>query len=94
MLDDVKKLLGINHSEYDSIISGFIRSGKEDLASVGIALSLIDTVETETPVELIKTAVLTYVLSHVDEDNKSGLSESYDKQKDSLRRMAAFQEVS
>ena len=92
MLDDAKKLLGINHSEFDSIISGFIRSGKEDLASVGIAHSLIDTLDTETPNDLIKTAVLTYVLSQIDEDNREGLTESYEKQKDSLRRKTAYQE--
>lgn len=91
MLEALKKLLGINNDQFDSIIEGLVKSAKEDLKSVSIANVLVDSIDGSTPNELIKTAVMTYVMAHF--DNSSELLSSYDMQKDNLRNKAQFQEV-
>lgn len=93
MLEEIKKLLGMNNTEYDSIIQGFVKSCQADLVSVGIASSLVYSLDGEDPDELIKTAVLTYVKANFDEEARGALGASYDLQKENLRRKAAYQEV-
>ena len=41
MLDEIKKMQGINHNEFDSTINNLIGSAKEDLKSIGIVDTLI-----------------------------------------------------
>lgn len=91
MLEALKKLLGLNNDQFDSIIEGFVESAKEDLKSVSIATSLVDSIDGDSPNELVKTAVMTYVMGRF--DNSSELMNSYDLQKDNLRNKVQFQEV-
>ena len=42
MLDEIKKIQGINHTEFDSMITTWINSAKLDLKSIGIVSTLVD----------------------------------------------------
>ena len=85
MLEEIKKIQGINHNEFDSTINTWIESGKEDLQGIGI----VDT-KIENPNSLIQTAIITYVLSFLDVSNAKLYSESYQLQKDVLRRTTEY----
>lgn len=93
MLEELKKILGLNNTEYDSIIEGFVKSCQADLVSVGIATSLVDSLDGENPDPLIKIAAITYVKANFDEEAREALGASYDLQKENMRRKAAYQEV-
>ncbi len=86
MLDEIKKIQGINHSEFDSIITNWIESAKYDLKSIGI----VDTFINNPRNSLIKTAIITYVLSFIDVTNADLYSNSYALQKDVLRHTSEF----
>ena len=83
MLNEIKKIQGINHSDFDSMIDTWIESAKLDLKSVGIVDTLVDK-----PNNLIKTAIITYVLSFIDVSNAELYANSYALQKDVLRHIA------
>lgn len=85
MLGDIKKIQGINHNEFDEMIQMWINAAKLDLKSIGIVDTLIDT-----PDDLIKTAIITYVLSQLDVDNAILYSNSYALQKDVLRHVGEY----
>ena len=85
MLEEVKKIQGINHNEFDTMIETWIDAAKLDLKSIGIVDTLIDT-----PDDLIKTAIITYVLSQLDVDNAILYSNSYALQKDVLRHVGEY----
>lgn len=85
MLEDIKKIQGINHTDFDNIITGWINSAKLDLKSIGIVDTLIDT-----PDDLVKTAIITYVLSQLDVVNAELYSNSYMLQKDVLRHLGEY----
>lgn len=85
MLDDIKKIQGINHAEFDSIIQNWIDSAKLDLKSIGIVDTFI-----EKPDSLIETAIITYVLSLLDVSNADLYSSSYAIQKDALRHTKEY----
>ena len=85
MLDEIKKIQGINHDEFDSIIQKLINSAKLDLKSIGIVDTLVDN-----PNNLIETAIITYVLSFLDVSNARLYSESYALQKDALRHISEY----
>lgn len=85
MLDEIKKIQGINHSEFDSTINMWIDSAKLDLKSIGIVGTLIDN-----PNSLIKTAIITYVLSFIDVSNAELYANSYALQKDVLRHTSEY----
>lgn len=85
MLEDIKKIQGINHTEFDDVITIWINAAKLDLKSIGIVDTLIDT-----PDDLIKTAIITYVLSQLDVDNANLYSNSYSIQKDVLRHIGEY----
>lgn len=85
MLGDIKKIQGINHNEFDDMIQIWINAAKLDLKSIGIVDTLIDT-----PDDLIKTAIITYVLSQLDVDNAILYSNSYALQKDVLRHVGEY----
>lgn len=89
MLDDLKRILGVNNTEFDSIIQGLIKACKEDLKSVGIAASLVDSIDGDDPSELIKTAVVAYVRANFDDPT---MQPAYDLMKDNLRKKQAYQE--
>ena len=85
MLDEIKKIQGINHAEFDSTINIWIESAKLDLKSIGIVDTLIDN-----PNSLIKTAIITYVLSFIDVPNAELYANSYALQKDILRHTSEY----
>jgi hypothetical protein len=85
MLEEIKKIQGINHDEFDSIITNYIESCRTDLAAIGIAKMKINNDDT-----LIHTAILTYVLSFLDVANSEMYSNSYLLQKDVLRHLSDY----
>ena len=85
MLEQIKKIQGINHSNFDSIIERWIESAKLDLKSIGIVDTFI-----ENPDSLIETAIITYVLSLLDISNAELYSNSYALQKDTLRHLTEY----
>lgn len=85
MLDEIKKIQGINHTEFDSMINTWIESAKLDLKSIGIVSTLV-----EVPDDFVKTAIITYVLSFIDVPNSEMYSKSYSLQKDVLRHLKEY----
>ncbi len=80
MLEDIKKMLGINNNDFDMIIKSYISSAKEDLVMTGIAESKV--IE-QNP--LIYSAIVSYVKSFIDVDNAELYRNAYALQKDALR---------
>lgn len=87
MLDEIKKIQGINHTDFDTMITTWIESAKLDLKSIGIVSTLVDD-----PDSLLKTAIITYVLSFIDVVNAEMYAKSYSIQKDVLRHLAEYGE--
>lgn len=85
MLEEIKKIQGICHNEFDAIIRNYIESCKLDLKAIGIAENLVDLED-----DLVHTAILTYVLSFLDVNNSEMYSNSYNLQKDVLRRLSEY----
>ncbi len=84
-LDELKKIQGINHSEFDLIIGNYVDSCKKDLSAVGISSKKIEEDDS-----LIHTAILTYVLSFLDVDRSEMYLNSYNLQKDILRHLKDY----
>lgn len=80
MLEDIKKALGLNNSEFDSIINNYIDAAKMDLEAAGILKGKI--VDTDN---LIYSAIFCFVQSKFDIDNSEMFLNSYNLQKDCLR---------
>lgn len=85
MLEEIKKIQGINHTDFDNMINIWIGAAELDLKSIGIVDTLIDN-----PDSLIKTAIITYVLSFLDVTNAELYSNSYALQKDVLRHTKEY----
>lgn len=85
MLEEIKKIQGINHNEFDSMITSWIEAAKLDLKGIGIVNTLVDT-----PNSLVKNAIITYVLSFLDVVNADLYSSSYALQKDVLRHTTEY----
>lgn len=85
MLDEIKKIQGINHNEFDNMINTWIESAKLDLKSIGIVSTLVDN-----PDSFVKTAIITYVLSFIDVPNSEMYARSYSLQKDVLRHLKEY----
>lgn len=85
ILNEIKKIQGINHNDFDNMITTWISSAQLDLKSVGIANTLI-----EDPDSLIQTAIITYVLSFIDVPNAEMYAKSYSLQKDVLRHLTEY----
>ena len=88
MLQEIKKIQGINHNEFDHMIETWINSAEIDLKSIGIVNTLVDN-----PDSLIQTAIITYVLSFLDVPNADMYAKSYSMQKDVLRHLTEYIEV-
>ena len=88
MLEEIKKIQGINHNDFDNMIETWISSAELDLKSVGIVNALIDN-----PDSLIQTAIITYVLSFLDIPNADMYAKSYSLQKDILRHLTEYKEA-
>ena len=85
MLEEIKKIQGINHSDFDSMINTWIEAAKLDLKGIGIVDTLV-----ENPNSLVQTAIITYVLSFIDVVNSEMYSNSYSLQKDVLRHTTEY----
>lgn len=85
MLEQIKKIQGINHNEFDSMINTWIDSAKFDLKGIGIVNTLVDN-----PNSLVETAIITYVLMMLDVVNSEMYAESYKLQKDVLRHTSEY----
>lgn len=85
MLDEIKKIQGINHSDFDTMINTWIEAAQLDLKGIGIVDTLVDN-----PNSLVKTAIITYVLSFLDVVNSELYSSSYALQKDVLRHTSEY----
>lgn len=85
MLEEIKKIQGICHNEFDTTIQSYIDSCKADLKAIGIAKEKINEKDS-----LIKTAIFTYVLSFLDVNNSEMYSNSYNIQKDVLRHLSEY----
>lgn len=87
MLDKIKKIQGINHTDFDTTIEMWIEAGRQDLKGIGIVDTLVDD-----PDSILETAIITYVLSHLDVVNAELYSNSYALQKDVLRHTNEYYE--
>lgn len=87
MLTDIKKMMGITNDNFDSIIRDYISSAKQDLIEVGIAESNVNEND-----PLVKTAIISYVLSFLDVDKSELFANSYNLQKDKLRHIGSYKE--
>jgi len=85
MLDEIKKIQGINHNDFDSTINIWIEAAELDLQGIGIVDTMISN-----PNSLIKNAIITYVLSFLDVANSELYSASYQLQKDVLRHTSEY----
>lgn len=85
MLEEIKKIQGINHNEFDSMINTWIEAGKLDLKGIGIVNTLVDN-----PNSLVKATIISYVLSNLDVANSEMYSQSYQLQKDILRHTSEY----
>lgn len=88
MLEEIKKIQGINHSDFDDMITIWIEAAELDLKGIGIVDTLV-----ENPNSLVKNAIITYVLSFLDVANSKLYAESYSLQKDVLRHTKEYIEV-
>ena len=86
MLNDIKAVLGINHTSFDNQINTFIMTAKKDLEAAGISAAKI--VE-EDP--LVYSAIMSFVLSMIDTYEYRELSANcYMIQKDQLRHYQTY----
>lgn len=89
MLDEIKKIQGINHTEFDTTINMWISAGKQELINIGIKQSLLGETITDT---LIKTTIIEFVLSKLDVVNAELYTNSYSLLKDTLRHVSSYME--
>lgn len=100
ILTNVKKIQGINHTDFDNQIDSWINAGLLDLERLGIVSSFLSDStdseeESETEVnDLIVTAVTTYVLGFLDVPNAQMYMTSYKYQADTLRHIIEYIEAS
>lgn len=87
MLEEIKKIQGINHNDFDTMINTWIEAGKQDLKGIGIVDTLVNN-----PDSLLQTAIITFVLSHLDVVNAELYANSYALQKDVLRHTHEYYE--
>jgi len=86
MLDEIKKIQGINHNDFDTTITMWINAGKQELINIGINQTLVNSDSDN----LIKTTVICFVLSQLDVVNSEMYSNSYALLKDTLRHIGAY----
>lgn len=89
MLEEIKKIQGINHDDFDSMINTWIEAAELDLKGIGIVDTLVSN-----PNSLVKNAIITYVLSFLDVVNSELYASSYALQKDVLRHTTEYIEAS
>lgn len=85
MTTDVKKVLGINHTDFDTIIDTYVQSGKKELVRAGLIESSVDTTD-----PLIYSAVMSYCLWHLDTANSELYQNTFRLQLDELRHSEEY----
>lgn len=86
MLNDIKKILGINNTQFDTILTTYIESAKKDLIESGIIQTKV--VESDS---LIYSAIVSFVLSMMDTYEYREMSaNAYALQKDQLRHYSDY----
>lgn len=88
MLEEIKKIQGINHNDFDNTINMWIAAAKLDLKSIGIVDTLVDSNDS-----LIQDAIITYVLSSIDVVNSEMYKDAYRLKKDKLRHYKEYIEA-
>lgn len=88
MLEQIKKIQGINHSDFDDVIKMWINAGEQELINIGIN-SLLVNGETDS---LINSAIICFVLSQLDVVNSEMYANSYALMKDTLRHVSEYME--
>ena len=83
--EEIKKIQGINHTEFDSMIDTWIKASKIDLKAIGIVDNYVDN-----PDSLIQSTMILFVLSKIDVVNSELYSNSYSIQKDTLRHITEY----
>lgn len=86
MLDEIKKIQGINHTDFDTTITMWINAGKQELINIGINQTLVNGDNDN----LIKSTVICFVLSQLDVINSEMYANSYALLKDTLRHVGAY----
>lgn len=89
MLEEIKKIQGINHCEFDDMINTWIDACKKDLINIGILANIVNGDDDA----LIKTTIIQFVLSQLDVTNSELYSNSYALLKDTLRHISSYYEV-
>lgn len=86
MLNDIKKILGINNAQFDYILQTYIEAGKRDLIEAGIVSTKV--VESDA---LVYSALVSFVLSMCDTyDYREMSANAYMLQKDQLRHYTDY----
>lgn len=85
MLADIKKIMGFNNTQFDSIINMYIKSAKADLKQIGIVGYKVKESD-----PLIYSAIVSYVLSLLDIPNAELYANAYALQKDELRHFSDY----
>ena len=83
MLNDLKKMLGINNTEFDTIITMYMNSALADLEAVGVS-------EPSVSDPLVYSAVCSYVMGNLDTTYGEMYMNTYALQKDSLRHYSEY----
>ena len=86
MLDEIKKIQGINHTDFDTTITMWINAGKQELINIGINQTLVNSVIPG----LINSSVICFVFSQLVVVNSEMYSYSYALMKDTLRHIGAY----
>lgn len=84
MLEEIKKIQGINHNEFDEMITIWIQAAQNDLESIGI----VNTQENQD--SLVKSAIVQFVLSYLDVVYSEMHDKSYRLLKDQLRHTREY----
>lgn len=88
MLEQIKKIQGINHSDFDNVIEMWINAGEQELINIGIKNQLVNG-GTDS---LINSTIICFVLSQLDVVNSEMYANSYALMKDTLRHVTEYME--
>lgn len=86
--DDIKLYMGINNNGFDTIITNFINSAKQDMQAEGIATELIQESDA-----LVYSALFSYVMGELDEEHADMYKNSYRIKCDQIRKNIDYMEV-
>ena len=89
-IEMARRFVGATNHEFDPDLEGHIEAAKADLKSVGIAASIVDSIDSDAPDHYVLSTVMAYVRGMFRGDEVwLGI---YDARKDNLRKKEAYQE--